>query len=122
MSDSDGQPGVSVLKASAIPELRPPTPDPRPLQGTARHAFLLVAATVIVAVLNYALNIILGWTLTVEEYGRVGVSQTLIFVLVWFLGAGFPWVVTRALARTRGATAPTLRKMPGRGAPTRPRG
>jgi O-antigen/teichoic acid export membrane protein len=70
--------------------------------ATARHAILMVAATIIVALLNYALNIILGWTLPIEAYGRVGVSQTLIFICVWFISAGFPWVVTRAIAQAHG--------------------
>ena len=74
--------------------------------GVARHATLMVGSTVLVAVLNYALNIILGWALPVEEYGRVGVSQTLIFICVWFLSAGFPWVVTRAIAQERNSESP----------------
>jgi O-antigen/teichoic acid export membrane protein len=65
----------------------------------------MVASTVIVAIVNYVLNITLGWTLPVEEYGQVGVSQSLIFILVWFLSAGFPWVVTRAIAQA-GASGP----------------
>jgi O-antigen/teichoic acid export membrane protein len=66
-----------------------------------KHALLMVSSTIFIALLNYALNIILGWTLPVEEYGRVGVSQTLIFICVWFVSAGFPLVVTGAIARAR---------------------
>lgn|GEM_PF-1931634 len=73
------------------------------MRNTARNALLMVTSTVIVAVLNYVLNIILGWTLPIEDYGRVGVSQTLIFICVWFLAAGFPWVVARAIAQVRDA-------------------
>jgi O-antigen/teichoic acid export membrane protein len=62
----------------------------------------MVSATVIVAGLNYALNVVLGWLLPVDVYGQIGVSQTLLFIGVWFLGAGFPWVVTRAIAQARG--------------------
>lgn len=65
----------------------------------------MVSATVIVALLNYALNIVLGWSLPVDQYGRIGVSQTLIFVCLWLVSAGFPWVVTRSLARAHEAAA-----------------
>lgn len=73
--------------------------------GMGRHALLMVSATVIVAVLNYALNIILGWALPVEQYGRIGVSQTLIFICLWLISAGLPWVVTRAIAQAQDASA-----------------
>jgi O-antigen/teichoic acid export membrane protein len=65
-------------------------------------ALWMVSAAVIVAGLNYGLNIVLGWLLPVEVYGQIGISQTLLFIGVWFLGAGFPWVVTRAVAQARG--------------------
>lgn len=74
-----------------------------PHESTTLNAFFLVSAALIVGVLNYALNIVLGWTLSKEQYGQVGVSQTLIFICSWFLAAGFPWVVTRAIAQARGA-------------------
>jgi O-antigen/teichoic acid export membrane protein len=63
----------------------------------------MIASTASVAVLNYSLNVFLGWSLPVEAYGQIGVTQTLIFVGVWFLGAGFPWVVARAIAQSGGA-------------------
>ncbi|HUP28380.1 MAG TPA: oligosaccharide flippase family protein [Chloroflexia bacterium] len=76
----------------------------RPIQsGAMRNAAVMVAASIVIAVLNYALNIIIGWALPLDEYGRVGVSQTLIMICVWFLGAGFPWVVSRIVARAGGA-------------------
>ncbi|MGA7729839.1 MAG: oligosaccharide flippase family protein [Chloroflexia bacterium] len=71
--------------------------------GASRHAFLMTAAALVVGVLNYALNVVMGWRLPAEEYGRVGVSQTIILLCVWFLSAGFPWVVSRAIGRAGGA-------------------
>lgn len=71
--------------------------------ATGRHAVWMLVATVVVALLNYALNIILGWALPLADYGRIGVIQTLIFIGTWFLSAGFPWVVSRALAQAGGA-------------------
>ena len=78
----------------------PPTPEVE-IASVGKHALLMVSSTIFIALLNYALNIILGWTLPVEEYGRVGVSQTLIFICVWFVSAGFPLVVTGAIARAQ---------------------
>ncbi len=74
-------------------------------RGAGWHAVLMVSATVIVAVLNYALNIILGWSLSVQEYGRIGVSQTLIFICLWLISSGLPWVVTRSIAQAQDPNA-----------------
>ncbi|MDQ6693215.1 MAG: discoidin domain-containing protein [Chloroflexota bacterium] len=68
----------------------------------ARSAQGLVAATVIAGILNYALNIILSWVLPTGSYGRAGVSQALIFLCVWFLATGYPWIVNRAIAQAGG--------------------
>ncbi|MEO5952666.1 MAG: oligosaccharide flippase family protein, partial [Chloroflexia bacterium] len=73
--------------------------------GTGQHAVILVSSTFVVAVLNYALNIILGWTLPAAQYGQIGVSQTLIFICLWLISAGLPWVVTRSLAHAHDAAA-----------------
>jgi len=67
--------------------------------GASRSAVLMVGAALAIAVMNYGLNLVLGWNLSVESYGQVGVAQTLIFVSVSFLQAGFPYVVARAVAR-----------------------
>jgi O-antigen/teichoic acid export membrane protein len=67
--------------------------------NTGRHALLMSLSAIVVGILNYALNIVMSWNLSVEDYGRVGVSQTLIFVCVWFVSAGFPLIVTRVVAQ-----------------------
>jgi O-antigen/teichoic acid export membrane protein len=80
------------------------TPNPSiltPAEGsTGRHALVMSLSAIAVGSLNYVLNIIMGWNLSAEDYGRVGVSQTLIFVCVWFVSAGFPFIVTRAVAQS----------------------
>jgi O-antigen/teichoic acid export membrane protein len=78
-------------------------PDAVEPPSTGRHAIWMVASTLVVALMNYALNIFLGWALPLDAYGRVGVVQTLIFICTWFLSAGFPWVVSRTLAQAHGA-------------------
>jgi O-antigen/teichoic acid export membrane protein len=72
-------------------------------ESAGQHALLMAGTAILVGILNYVLNIVMGWNLTVEEYGRVGVSQTMILLSVWFLSAGFPWIVSRAVARAGGA-------------------
>lgn len=94
---------IVVRSAATLIAREPATPTPPRTASAGQSAFLLIASTIVVAVLNYALNIVLAWSLPADQYGRIGVIQTLIFVLVWFLGAGFPWVVAKALARARGA-------------------
>ena len=79
------------------------SPADRSEGGAARHAMLMSASAVIVGILNYALNIVMSWRLPAEQYGQVGVSQTIILICVWFLSAGFPWVVSRAIGRAASA-------------------
>jgi len=67
-------------------------------KGAAGGAFLMVAG-LLVSVVNYALSIVLSWTLTPDDYGRIGVSQGLIFLGAWFLAEGFPRVAARVLSR-----------------------
>ena len=96
--------GTPAATHAVIDEQKPtplPQADGLETASVGKHALLMVSSTILIALLNYALNIILGWTLPIEEYGRVGVSQTLIFICVWFVSAGFPWVVTGAIARAQ---------------------
>jgi len=83
----------------------PESPVARADGGAARHAMLMAASAIIVGILNYALNIVMSWRLPTEQYGQVGVSQTMILICVWFLSAGFPWVVSRAIGRA-GSSGP----------------
>src|SRR4051794_19985038 len=67
---SAGQaPGRRRITIPLQPLAAPATRETRRV-GTGRDALLMVFATVVVALLNYALNIILGWSLTADEYGR----------------------------------------------------
>ncbi|GAB4265881.1 MAG: hypothetical protein Kow0080_06540 [Candidatus Promineifilaceae bacterium] len=67
-------------------------------KGVTGGAFLM-GAGLLVSVVNYALSIVLSWTLTPDDYGRIGVSQGFIFLGVWFLVEGFPRVAARTLSR-----------------------
>jgi len=87
------------------PAARPPAPAAEAAPATGRHALWMLIASVVVALLNYGLNILLGWALPLDAYGQIGVAQTLIFVCTWFLSAGFPWLVSRAVAQARGPDA-----------------
>ena len=62
---------------------------------------LLIASTILIALINYVLSISLSWMLPPAQYGALGVSLSLIFVGSWFLIAGFPWVAAQALAKVQ---------------------
>ncbi len=90
---------VSRMRTVPSPAQVGPTPTARPT-NTSRNAVLMVGSALTIAILNYGLNLMLGWSLSVEAYGQVGVAQTFIFICVSFLQAGFPYVVARAVARS----------------------
>ena len=69
---------------------------------------LLVLSSIGVSILNYLLNIVLSWLLEPATYGMIGVTQSFIFLGVWFLVAGFPWVTAQILAKTTPDDYPTI--------------
>ena len=69
---------------------------------------LLILSSIAVSVFNYLLNIVLSWQLDPVAYGTIGVSQSFIFLGVWFLVAGFPWVTAQTLAKTDADDYPTI--------------
>ncbi|MBA7646716.1 lipid II flippase MurJ [subsurface metagenome] len=63
-----------------------------------RGSAIMIIAFAIGAVLNFAFAVSMGWLLTPAEYGMLGVAQGLIAIVGLFIGAAFPWVVTKFLA------------------------
>ena len=69
---------------------------------------LLILSSIFIALFNYALSIILSWTLDPVAYGVIGVSQSFLFLGGWFLISGFPWVMTKALAKADSDEVPSI--------------
>lgn len=60
---------------------------------------MLVARFAVIAVLNYALGVVLAWLLPNEEYGRVSIVQAALMLAAYTVNSGFPWIVATTEAR-----------------------
>ena len=58
----------------------------------------MFAAFVIGALINYAYNVSMGWLLTPEQYGMLGVSISFLLILSLFVTSAFPLTVTRFIS------------------------
>src|ERR671917_1355020 len=63
-----------------------------------RHGATVVAAFFLMAVLNYAFGVALSWLFPPEEYGVLGVAQSLLLVTALVASSGFAWTANRDIA------------------------
>ena len=79
----------------------------QPGSTAARGSAVLMSSFIIIAIINYAFAITMGYLLPVEEYGLLGVIQTILLFGSTVVGSGFPWALTRTIAATdhRGESA-----------------
>jgi len=64
----------------------------------ARGSSIMIGAFAIGVGVNFAFAVSMSWLLTPTEYGMLGVAQGLMAIVGLFIGAAFPWVVTKFLA------------------------
>ncbi len=88
----EGSTLVGTGLAGGIPRAKPPG------TSAARGSTVLLFSFIIVALVNYAFAITMGYLLPVEEYGLLGVVQTILLFGSTVVGAGFPWALTRTIA------------------------
>ena len=70
----------------------------QPGSSAARGSIVLLLSFGAVAGINYAFAITMSYLLPVNEYGLLGVMQTILLLGSTVIGAGFPWALTRVLA------------------------
>ncbi len=74
-----------------------------------RDGALMIAAFFGMAVLNYAFSVALGWLLPPEQFGQVGVAQSLLLLTALVVGSGFTWTAAYDVAAL-GITDETRRR------------
>ena len=62
---------------------------------------MVVSATGIVSLLNYAYTLILLWLLPTREFAEVGSISALLLICGTISGAGLPWVLAQEVLRSR---------------------
>jgi len=68
------------------------------LTNPSRDTLLLMLVFVISAVLNYSYNLAMGWLLSPDQYGMLGVTISFLSILSLFVGAAFPLTVAKFLS------------------------
>jgi O-antigen/teichoic acid export membrane protein len=61
---------------------------------------VLVARLALISALNYGFSLALAWLLVPEEFGKVAIVQTVLWLGAILLNAGFPWLAAIVVARS----------------------
>lgn len=75
------------------------SPNGPPATAVARGGIALVLRFVAMSALNYLLGVTLAWLLVPEEFGRVSILQTILWLGAMVLNSGFPWMLAWSMAR-----------------------
>jgi stage V sporulation protein B len=68
------------------------------LTNPSKNSFFIFVAFVIGALTNYIFNVSMGWLLTPEQYGMLGVSVSFFIIFSLFVTSAFPLTVTKFLS------------------------
>jgi O-antigen/teichoic acid export membrane protein/4-amino-4-deoxy-L-arabinose transferase-like glycosyltransferase len=68
-------------------------------QTATKGGIVLIVRFAVIAVLNYALAVILAWLLPKNEFGRVSTIQATLLLAAYALNSGFPWTLAWIEAR-----------------------
>lgn len=67
--------------------------------GKARkHGVILVIAYLMTSLMNYAFSVGLSWYLTPNQFGVLGVAQSILLMVALIVGSGFSWTAAKDLA------------------------
>ena len=65
---------------------------------SAKHSAILIAAYITTSVLNYGFGVALSWFFKPEQFGVLGVAQSLLLLIALAVGSGFTWTAAHDLA------------------------
>lgn len=65
------------------------------MTNPSKNSLFMFVAFVIVAFVNYTFNVGMGWLLTPEQYGMLGVSVSFLIIFSLFVTSAFPLTVTK---------------------------
>lgn len=68
------------------------------MTNPSKNSFFIFAAFVIGALTNYIFNVSMGWLLTPEQYGMLGVSVSFFIIFSLFVTSAFPLTVTKFIS------------------------
>lgn len=74
-----------------------------------KYSALFISTFVLTAVLNYAFGVALSWFFSPEQYGVLGVAQSLLLLSALAVGSGFAWTTASDLA-ANGVSVETRRR------------
>jgi O-antigen/teichoic acid export membrane protein len=63
-----------------------------------KHSLILIMAYLANSGLNYLFGVLLSWFLTPEQFGVLGVTQSLLLLTALVAGSGFAWTATHDVA------------------------
>ena len=82
--------------------------EPQP-SGISQAGIILLIAAFLAMLLHQAFHVTMGWLLSPEEYGELGVAMATMLILGFLLQFGFPQTVARFIA-SNGEQAPGIFK------------
>ncbi len=68
------------------------------MTNPSKNSFFMFAAFIIGALTNYIFNVGMGWLLTPEQYGMLGVSISFLIIFSLFVTSAFPLTVTKFIS------------------------
>jgi len=68
------------------------------LTNPSKNSFFMFTAFIIGALTNYVFNVGMGWLLTPEQYGMLGVSISFLIIFSLFVTSAFPLTVTKFIS------------------------
>jgi O-antigen/teichoic acid export membrane protein len=63
-----------------------------------RHSAILIGAYIATSVLNYAFGVGLSWFFSPDQFGVLGVAQSLLLLVALAVGSGFTWTAAQDIA------------------------
>lgn len=79
------------------------------MQHNTRHSLYLILAYFGTALLNYAFGVALSWYFSPDQFGVLGVAQSLLLLLAMVVGSGFAWTAAHDMA-SQGVNESTRRR------------
>ncbi|MCD4703962.1 MAG: oligosaccharide flippase family protein [Methanosarcinaceae archaeon] len=68
------------------------------MTNPSRNSFIMIATFFITAIMNYVYNVSMGWFLTPEQFGVLGVSISFLLILSLFVTSAFPLTSTKFIS------------------------
>jgi len=68
------------------------------MNNPSKNTLIMFAVFIITALTNYSYNIAMGWLLTPEQYGTLGVSISFLLILSLFTSNAFPLTVSKFIS------------------------